>query len=141
MPATRLLRYIQNQPVRDAGRPADRSGRKRILLGVRSERRAVRHHQPDRIRNRAGRVPVICSFLAACHVAGWSPVASCAPIISDKRNRDATPTLATANQLPEKIPMSGSSRNYISNGSRRPVDLAESAAWCCQCRAPASPPH
>jgi hypothetical protein len=33
-----------------------------------------------------------------------------APIPSGNRNRDATPTLATANQLPEKIPMSGSSQ-------------------------------
>jgi hypothetical protein len=31
-----------------ADHPADRSGRERILLGVRSERRAVRRHQPDR---------------------------------------------------------------------------------------------
>jgi len=33
-----------------------------------------------------------------------------APIPSGNRNRDATPTPATANQLPEKIPMSGSSQ-------------------------------
>jgi hypothetical protein len=43
--------------------------------------------------------------------------------------------------LPETIPKSGSSPNGISDGSRRPVDLAEAAAWRCQCRAPASPPQ
>jgi hypothetical protein len=75
MPVTRLPRFIKSQPVRDAGRPADRSGRKRILLGVRSERRAVCRHQPDRIRNRASRVPVIRSSIAACHAAGCWPSA------------------------------------------------------------------
>jgi hypothetical protein len=67
MPATRLLRFTQNQPVRNADRPADRSGRERILLGVRSECRAARRHQPDRKCNRAGRVPVVVWFVAARH--------------------------------------------------------------------------
>jgi hypothetical protein len=38
----------------------------KFLLGVRSERRAARRHQPDRKRNRAGRVPMVGWFVAAC---------------------------------------------------------------------------
>jgi len=67
LPATRLCRCIQSQPVRNADRPADRSGRERILLGVRSERRAARRHQPEKERNRAGHVPLVGWFIAACH--------------------------------------------------------------------------
>jgi hypothetical protein len=50
-----------------AARPANWSGREQILLGVRSERRAVRRHQPAGKRNRAGCVPDVRPFIAACH--------------------------------------------------------------------------
>jgi hypothetical protein len=66
-------------------------------------------------RNRAGRVPVVRSVIAACPVAGWWPSAKTLalkvtglvcwsparflhePIPSDKCNHDATPTLAITN--------------------------------------------
>jgi hypothetical protein len=49
-------------------------------------------------------------------------------MIGGNRNRDATPTRAANNSLPETIPVSGASPNGISDGSRRGVDLAEAAA-------------
>jgi hypothetical protein len=67
LPATRLFRFIKSQPVRDADHPADRSGREQIFYWV-SAPNVVPLVVTNRTgkRNRAGRVPVIGWFFAAC---------------------------------------------------------------------------
>jgi hypothetical protein len=49
----------------------------RVALSTKGRSQAVpaptcRRHQPDRLRSRAGCVPVVSSFLAACGVADFS---------------------------------------------------------------------
>lgn len=155
MPAKRRLRFIQNQPVRNANHPADRSGRKRILWVVRSERRAVRRHQPDKKSRRscAGGSLVHCRVLCRSLIpsaktlsSSWRAglLESC-PVdaradnphtIAMQRQRWRRPIHA-GRQLHHQVHRKMASVTAAAG----PVELAEAAAWCCQCRAPASPPH
>jgi hypothetical protein len=68
LPATRLCRFIKSQPVRDR-RPSRRPERTRTNFYWVSAPNVVPFVVTNRTekRNRAGRVPMIFWFVAACH--------------------------------------------------------------------------
>ena len=97
MPATRLLRFIKSQPVRER-RPSRRPERTRTNFIWVSAPNVVPFAVTNRTekRNRAGCVRVVRSFIAAYHVAGCWPSAKTASRVAMLACRDGVRTFAAA---------------------------------------------